>query len=304
MNRYIFSIEKKGRKRLIRFLGIKIKYRVRLKRKTIIPGVTQRKRKTELIISLTSFPDRINKIYDCIETLLMQSLKADRVILYLAEEQFPGKEESICKDVLFLKNLGLEIRWCRDLKSYKKLIPALKEFPDAIIVTADDDFYYPENWLENLYLSYLKTPDCICGGNVRKVGFDKEKNVLPTDKWPNWAEENKPSFLNKILSGSGTLFPPHIFNDEIFNEKVFTSLCPYNDDLWFWCMAVICGVKVKKIDGGMTEYNYLPDIQEGYSISKVNLVDNYKVFNAELNNLLRKYPNFKENLLSENPFII
>jgi hypothetical protein len=34
---------------------------------------------------------------------------------------------------------GLEIRTCRDLRSVKKLVPALEEFPRAFIATADDD---------------------------------------------------------------------------------------------------------------------------------------------------------------------
>ncbi len=46
---------------------------------------------------------------------------------------------------------GLTIDWCEDIKSYKKLIPTLKKYPDAIIVTADDDLIYDNKWLEQLY---------------------------------------------------------------------------------------------------------------------------------------------------------
>ena len=45
---------------------------------------------------------------------------------------------------------GLEIRECDNLRSFKKLVPALQTFPNAFIVTADDDLYFAPNWLETL----------------------------------------------------------------------------------------------------------------------------------------------------------
>ena len=39
----------------------------------------------KVIVSLTSFPARIDKVYLCINSLLRQSFKADKVILWLAD---------------------------------------------------------------------------------------------------------------------------------------------------------------------------------------------------------------------------
>ena len=108
----------------------------------------------KLIVSLTSHPPRIRTTVVTLNTLLRQTLKPNKLILWLAESQFPKKEKDLPKDLLELRDLGLEIRWCEDFKSYKKLIPALKEFPNDIIITADDDLYYEEDWLESLYQAY------------------------------------------------------------------------------------------------------------------------------------------------------
>jgi hypothetical protein len=43
------------------------------------------------IASLTSFPARINHTYISIECLLRQSVNPDRIILWLAEDQFPNQ---------------------------------------------------------------------------------------------------------------------------------------------------------------------------------------------------------------------
>ena len=33
-------------------------------------------------------------------------------------------------------------------EEHTKLVPALKAFPNDILVTADDDVFYPVNWFE------------------------------------------------------------------------------------------------------------------------------------------------------------
>ena len=113
-------------------------------------GVTNEKRETKLIVSLTSYPERMYDIHYCLYSLLTQTLKPDEVILWLAKEQFPNEEKDISQKVLKLKDNGLSIKFCEDIKSYKKIIPTLREYPNEIIVTADDDLYYKENWLEKL----------------------------------------------------------------------------------------------------------------------------------------------------------
>ena len=47
-------------------------------------GVTSQKRQQKVIISLTSYPKRINTLWIVIETLLRQTMKLDEIILWLA----------------------------------------------------------------------------------------------------------------------------------------------------------------------------------------------------------------------------
>jgi len=46
-------------------------------------GITSDKREQKLIVRLTSIPDRINRVFLTIESLLQQSLKPDQIILWL-----------------------------------------------------------------------------------------------------------------------------------------------------------------------------------------------------------------------------
>ena len=81
-------------------------------------GINQESgRKHEVIVSLTSYPKRMYDIHLCLYSLLVQDFKPDRLILWLANEQFPNGEDDIPRRVLDLKQWGLEIRWCEDTRS-------------------------------------------------------------------------------------------------------------------------------------------------------------------------------------------
>ena len=110
----------------------------------------------KIIVSLTSFPARINIVVKTIKTLLTQTLKPDIVVLWLAPEQFPNGEKDLPEELLELKKYGLTIDWYKDIRSYKKIIPTLKKYPNAVIITTDDDIYYAPDTIESLYKSYLE----------------------------------------------------------------------------------------------------------------------------------------------------
>lgn len=96
----------------------------------------------DVIISLTSYPKRINTVCKTIYSLLNQDVKASKIYLYLTHQEFPRKEIELPENLLELIPKGLIIKWTDNIGSYTKLIPALTEFPEKIIVTVDDDMVY------------------------------------------------------------------------------------------------------------------------------------------------------------------
>ena len=208
-------------------------------------GINEKLRTPKIIISLTSFPERMYDIHYCLYSLLTQSLKPDMVILWLAREQFPNGEDDIPQKVLKLKDNGLTIDWCHDIKSYKKLIPALQEYPDDMIVTADDDIFYSEDWLETLYTQYDGSKDIFCH-RVHKVGMEGDR-IIPYKEWKRDINDTEDSLLNFPTSGGGVLFPPRSLYKDVTKEEVFLSLSPNADDIWLWAMALLAGRKIKII---------------------------------------------------------
>ena len=219
-------------------------------------GLNKEKREKKLIISLTSFPARIKTVGDTIQSVFNQTTKADLVILWLAVSQFPKKEKSLPKSLLKLKKFGLTIQWCDDLRSYKKLIPSLLQYADDIIVTIDDDVYYPPYWLEKLYQSYLQSPEKIHCHRAHLIRFDKNGYPLPYKEWGEQCIDFSTCGKDILMTGvGGVLYPPHSFANDIYNVELFQKLAPNTDDVWFWTMAVLKGTDIQVVENNITNFD-------------------------------------------------
>ena len=268
------------------------------------PGVSDTPREPRLIVSLTSYPERMYDIHYCLYSLLTQSVKPDKLILWLAEEEFPNREKDIPQKVLRLQNFGLTIKWCKNLKSYKKLIPALKEYPRDIIVTADDDVFYPPNWLEKLYNAYLDDIKDniyiympIYANRVHKITFNGEI-MKPYADWQKSIDDNSSDFINVAVGCGGILYPPGVLYKDVLDEKTFVQAAPSADDLWFWAMAVLNNTQIKVIKNPINEITYTNPAREfGFSREKTLANSNINGGNdLQLNNIIKKYPEIKAKL--------
>ena len=114
--------QKAPSKMIMRILGrIEWYYNIIVKKKYIKDcnsqnkklGINTKKRKEKIIVSLTSYPKRINVVWITIETLLQQTVKPDEVILWLADSQFKEIEE-LPEELKALQKRGLTIRFCDD----------------------------------------------------------------------------------------------------------------------------------------------------------------------------------------------
>lgn len=248
---------------------------------------------SELIVSLTSYPPRIQTVHKTIETILGQTLKADRVILWLAESEFPGGERDLPASLTCLCGQGLEIKWTNDIKSYKKLIPTLREYPEAVIVTADDDVYYAPDWLFYLYRAYLQRPGCVHCHRCTYFYLENEQF-----RWiPGGVKAyGQPSYLHKLVGIGGVLYPPKSLHKEVLDEEKFCRLARTNDDIWFWFMAVKNNYRINVVENNMSKPKYVEGTQDGVCLCKIN-DKGEKLFEQDLKKMLEAYPEVKQKLL-------
>lgn len=225
----------------------------------------------EVIISLTTYGERYKDVYITIESLMQQTVKANKIILWLDESY---NEKNILPVLKKQIDRGLEIRYCKDLGSYKKLIPCLKEFPDSIIITVDDDVIYNIRTIEKLVSAYNNDPNFIYCNRMHRIKFDGTK-VLPYNEWEKGIMDTQESIYNFPVGIGGILYPPHCFNEEIFNEKFFLSKCPNGDDIWFKAMSLINNFPSKKAEDSIIQDDYLEnDILSSRGLQRLNVKKN------------------------------
>jgi hypothetical protein len=258
-------------------------------------GITTEKRNPKIIVSLTSYPARIPRIHYTIISLLKQTVKPDEVILWLGKEQFPNRNEYFPNELIKLLEHGLTIKYCKDIRSYTKLVPALQEYPDDIIVTADDDIFYPNYWFELLINSYKQDQTVIHCHRAHKITFTQNGNMCSYNDWKGAIEYNETvtSYTNFLTGVGGVLYPPRTLYSDVTNESLFMKLAPTADDVWFWTMAVMNSTKicvVKNNIGKMlsnTPIEYKDIISPG-GLGSINVLQSQN--DVQIKQILKHYP--------------
>ena len=203
------------------------------------PGITQERFcNDEVVVTLTTFGQRIYDVFLAIESIMQGSVLPNRIVLWLAEDEF--NPSMLPQTLLNQQERGLQIEYCKDIKSFKKLIPALKQYPDAILVTIDDDVVYDFDMLERFLLSHKENPNAVCASRLRRVSFNQSGDVDSYLKWRIDDETISSPLLFPVGMG-GVLYPPNCLDGEVLNEKAFAELCPFADDVWFFSMARLKG---------------------------------------------------------------
>ncbi|MEC0304271.1 hypothetical protein [Terribacillus saccharophilus] len=245
----------------------------------------------DIIISLTTYSKRIEGVHLTIRTLLKQTHRYNKIILWLSQDEYSNLEQLPYKLRDLLK-YGLEIRFCEDLKSHKKYYYSMLEYPQSIIITVDDDTYYPENLVEDLIKSYLYDKKSISFLRGHLIKLDSIGDIAPYSHWDkDYMGDIKKSILFCPTGCQGVLYPPNTLDREIFNRKAFMKECPNADDLWLKIMAI-----KQKRSALMARKTVIPFASvkgsQKNALYKNNTDKNQN--DVQLKNLLDAYPEIKE----------
>lgn len=209
---------------------------------------TSEERKNKVTVSLTSYGRRVASVLPfTIMSLLRQRYKPDRIVLWLDGDNW--NDEKIPSTLKRLKEYGLTIKYCKDLKSYKKLIPTLEEYPDDIIITCDDDIYYRNDMIANLIQHYYNSPDKVYANIAHRVKSDSNGRILSYDEWDFDITGDVGSLIFPVGCG-GILYRKDLLYKDVTNQNLFMELAPSADDIWFFFMEKLKGTICEVIPSG------------------------------------------------------
>lgn len=247
------------------------------------------KRAEKVIVSLTSFPARIAYVHLAIKSLMLQSYKPDRIILWLAEEQFPTRE--LPKELTNLCSYGLEIYFVKDNlyghKKYFYIFQGQKE--GELVITYDDDLIYPTNSIERLIKTHAKYPTVIVCNRAQALAYDKNGDIKNPGRWDTISQVGlrKPSYKLCPSTGGGCLYPYNVLCEDAKRTHLIEELALKGDDLWIMFMASEKGTPILKT---RKYHRWFTVIQSSQSVqlSTGNLINNE--YFKTLEKLIQRYP--------------
>lgn len=255
--------------------------------------------KNRVIVSLTSFPEAIPFAIQAVKSVLEGSVAPHKVVLYLTASQFPEEKIPMMLQELTM-NPTFEVRFYEEnIRSYTKLIPALKDFLNDIIVTIDDDVMYGRNMLQKLLKVHKKHPETIIGHRVRHLKLD-----APYCEWKRYKEHRyitksmKPRFTNLQTGVGGVLYPPNALQVSMLDSGLFMKMAPTVDDIWLWAAAVANGTKIAPVPFGDYKLNDLGKPKE-ISLFNTNGKKDNDVNRTVLEKILEKYPEIRQRINDE-----
>lgn len=237
---------------------------------------------SRIIISLTSFPARINQLWVVIESLLRQNTRPNKIILWLSKSQFTWN--SIPSSLIRLQDKGLEINLVDgDIRSHKKYYYAFKEYPNDYVILVDDDIIYPTTLVTELLKDFSPQKVHCSYGSV--ITFDKDGNMQPYENWsPQTGLYNRDNFF--FGSGGGTILVPASLPQDMMNLDEILGLCPLADDIWLNAMCRRSNLKILKVRDGSIFPLYAAN--ETPTLSKKNIQESMN--DVQLKKVSMRYP--------------
>ncbi len=219
---------------------------------------------SKLVLSLTSYPKRYPTLDLTLRSLLRQTVAPDEIVLWVTA----ADRGTLPPRVLGLQDAGLTVRTTRELRSFKKIVPALEHDPQAFVVTADDDLFYPRTWLADL-LGRFTDPRTIVCHRAHEILFTPDGATRSYRDWPMEVGRKERSQSIMPTNGAGTLFPPGSLHPDATREDVFLDLCPFADDLWLYFMAVRQGCRFTTVDEGFRLWEWPEAAASGLWLANV-----------------------------------
>lgn len=197
-------------------------------------------RQADVIVSLTSYGRRVQQGVVCysIYSILRQTIQPKRIILWLSETEWD--DSNLPHNLSALREKGVEIRYCKDMKSYKKLLPTIALCPDEQIVTIDDDIIYPKRLIHELWQEHKARPTAVIATHAYAADTTKAYS-----QWSD-AQAGSEALTYFAVGAGGILYPAHSLKAEMMHYELAIQYAPHADDVWFWAASIAANTVKRK----------------------------------------------------------
>ena len=202
-----------------------------------------------VVVSLTSYGARLDRCGYTIEAIARSQVLPQRFILWVSDEGFALADYP---HLARLKDRGLEIIRCPDYGPYKKSYPYASQFAaDGLpMITADDDVFYPADWLATLVTEQARTPEVLVGLRGHRLVLEGE-GFAPYLQWEQ-PTDDRPDFRVLLTGVGGIAYPVRLLHGLREAGEAFLTQAPRVDDLWVHHVALRNGIASRWVPNAMT----------------------------------------------------
>lgn len=208
-------------------------------------------------VSLTSHGKRVDTVFYTIESIGRGRVKPRRLILWIDDESLM---KNLPASVRRLQARGLEVLPSKNYGPHTKYYPYVKNCfcPNLALVTADDDNFYPNYWLEGLISAYMCDAGVVnCYRAHATTLNDREDGIARFGYW-TMCHSTTPSFSHHATGVGGVIYPPILQKALQDAGDAFMEMCPKADDIWLHVTAIRNGFKIKQINESAIEFTAIP----------------------------------------------
>jgi len=184
-------------------------------------------RPERLVVTLTTVPERMDRLTPVLHSLLDQTVHADRIVLARPDvsrrsgQPYPQLHPAVP---------GVDVIAATDEGPATKLLPALLAEPNAAILVVDDDVIYPRDFIAQMLDWHRRLPQAAIGWR----GWRIVPGVHPKSFPHIFATALKePEPVDILLGTWGYLVPPGALDAAVHDFTGYPPGVRFVDDVWF-----------------------------------------------------------------------
>lgn len=217
------------------------------------------------VVSLTSYGKRLCSARLTVMRLLLNQDLHSNIVLWVADSEF-DVATSMYRGLICTR---FTVKSTRDLRSYKKLVPAVESYGyEQSFLCLDDDVVLPISAPTKL-ISASKNHKGVLAGRCHEISYNPDGTVM---KYLQWSHEHKCQSDELFFTGTGLVFyPPCSLVGLLDRFDTLVDLCPTSDDLVFNAVVRENGFPVYFVEVDWKPIYWLGS--QKVSLTEVNVVD-------------------------------
>lgn len=191
-------------------------------------------RNEQVVISLSTTPYRIHDMEEVIQDLLKQNIKLDGIYLNVPYKFLRDNIDYTLPNWL-AKYPQIKVVRSQDYGPATKLLGTLEQIPleaETIIITVDDDTFYPHNLALELAYKAHQNPQAAFGLMGANPIYNAEQHIDTNDHLGLEKIRNDGRHASIIQGYAGVAYRRKFFDDRIFDILQAPKECIQSDDFY------------------------------------------------------------------------